>query len=142
MAQQGKRARARTQEDAEAPIPAPARRRWAIRKIGRGRYNYRGKMFEPGTVYMVPQEVHDHLTQITDGYGRPKYFVSVPVDEKGQPIQRQAARRGATIHRSRRGPGTGSRIANQRAAAAQADGDPRGAQGFLEPDDGEPEVVV
>lgn len=133
---QGARARAtRKQDDEEAPAQrAPVRQRWAIRKIGRGRYNYRQKMFEPGKVYMVPKEVHDHLTDIADGYGRPKYFVSVPVDADGNPIQRQVARRGATIHR-RGGPGTGSRIRN-RQAAAQERGDPVGAEGFLEPDDG------
>lgn len=134
---QGTRARTRKQQgDEEALVQRPARQRFAIRKVGRGRYNYRGKMFEAGKVYMVPQEVHDHLTAIADSYGRPKYFVSVPVDADGNPIQRQVARRGATIHRRRRGPGTGSQIVNQRAVAATEAGSPRGAEGYLEPDDG------
>lgn len=141
---QGTRTRARRQEsgDEQPAQRAPAKQRFAVRKVGRGRYGYRGKMFEPGKVYMVPQEVHDHLTGIADQYGRPRYFVSVPIGEDGQPIQRQATRRGATIHRRRRGPGVGSQIVNQRAAAATEAGNPKGAQSYLEPDEGEPGVPV
>ncbi len=100
-----------------APLPR------YVKKIGRGRFEYKGVLFKSGSVTPVTKEVHDYLISLTDRHQRPRYFVTF--DPEGSPATEDGK---AKPRLRRRGPGAGSIIKNAEAAAA-ADG---GGEGNLE----------